>query len=266
MRFNFPQILARVFARGRCGGPRERSAHSVAVDNVLDRLSKYHCDVDKLAESIQSNLPKLKCQRGCAGCCIDDLRVLPVEAALIARTKLSPPVLTSAQAPPKEPALSDFFVRGDRGRCAFLNQDDACSIYAVRPLVCRVHGLPLRWREDDPPAEELLAEAGINPETLKLNGWEYRDICELNENLVEIETLPPAGCWDTDSHDRQLERFQVEFDEARQQAQDEIFGHQDDVGTTTSVLDELASTDGEIPLSELYHFLVHRDGIDHQGR
>jgi hypothetical protein len=30
------------------------------------------------------------------------------------------------------------------GRCAFLDDDGACTVYDARPFLCRTHGLPLR--------------------------------------------------------------------------------------------------------------------------
>jgi uncharacterized protein len=61
--------------------------------------------------------------------------VLPVEAYAIevaaARAGVSPP-----DGPASE-------------MCAFLDETGACSIYPVRPVLCRTHGLPLRSRHTE---------------------------------------------------------------------------------------------------------------------
>ncbi len=73
------------------------------------------------------------CRKGCADCCAPGPSVLPVEAFAI------------------ETTLEQRAATGDVGlpspgqeRCAFLDGEGACSIYDVRPLLCRTHGLPIR--------------------------------------------------------------------------------------------------------------------------
>lgn len=70
----------------------------------------------------------LACKRGCDSCCVDGLTVLPVEAALIE---------ASGHQPPPQAARRE-------GMCAFLDADGACTIYDVRPVLCRTHGLALK--------------------------------------------------------------------------------------------------------------------------
>jgi Fe-S-cluster containining protein len=108
--------------------------------------------------------PRLRCARGCAACCIDDLTVLEVEAARI-RSEYAPLL----RAGPPHPV----------GACAFLDEAGACRIYAARPYVCRTQGLPLRWFEEN-SAEEI---------------EEYNDICELNRCGPELSRLALDHCW-----------------------------------------------------------------------
>ena len=74
----------------------------------------------------------MQCARGCSSCCVDDLRVLPVEAEAIARHVEEHPITRVAPV----------------GRCAFLDDDGACTVYDARPFLCRTHGLPLRTEAD----------------------------------------------------------------------------------------------------------------------
>ncbi len=85
----------------------------------------------------------LVCKRGCASCCVDGLSVLPVEAALIEESGLMPPPVSAA------------------GACAFLDEDGACSIYPVRPVLCRTHGLALRTSAGGDDVNEGAPRAGL---------------------------------------------------------------------------------------------------------
>jgi hypothetical protein len=122
---------------------------------------------------------RLQCRRGCSACCVDDLTVFAVEAALI-RAR-APDVLRERPHAP--------------GACAFLDAAGACRVYAHRPYVCRTQGLPLRWVEFDAPGGPV----------------ERRDICPLNEAGPPIETLPAADCWELGPVEARLARIQAEL-------------------------------------------------------
>lgn len=118
-----------------------------------------HRTVDGLVQPLAAGLgDRLMCRRGCTACCVDDLTVFEVEAALICDRHAD--VLAGAAAP--------------LGACAMLGASGQCRVYASRPYVCRTQGLPLRW-----------AEAGA----------ERRDICPLNDEKGDLLALPAADCW-----------------------------------------------------------------------
>lgn len=145
---------------------------------VIDAVDRLHDAIDEAASAIAAQHGRrLRCGRGCSGCCVDDLTVFEVEAAAIVRRH--PDVL----ARPPHPT----------GACAFLDSDGACRVYASRPYVCRTQGLPLRWMEDD--------------------GCERRDICALNEEgEPPVEALPAAACWPIGPAETQLARLQATVD------------------------------------------------------
>ncbi len=102
-------------------------------------------DVDAQAARLtDAHRERLRCQKGCTACCRQPLSVPSVEAAHILSWLLRKgipdhdPAPTAADDHPLFDALS-----GDQP-CVFLTAGGACGIYPVRPLVCRVHGLPLR--------------------------------------------------------------------------------------------------------------------------
>jgi Fe-S-cluster containining protein len=96
------------------------------------------------------------CSAGCAACCHTWLSVSAVEAAEV----------RAALAGLPEEKRSDVRQRGQRElareahaeegpRCALLDDDDRCSVYAARPLVCRTQGHALRYPFGLIPSEAL---------------------------------------------------------------------------------------------------------------
>lgn len=98
-------------------------------------LAEYRAAVSKVDLAVSAASTRaadaLACKKGCDACCAAGLSVLPVESFAIQASGLAPP------AAPKP------------GMCAFLDASGACSVYAVRPLLCRTHGLPLRATQDE---------------------------------------------------------------------------------------------------------------------
>lgn len=136
-----------------------------ALSTALEGLRRLHHVVDRLSEPLrQHHVARLKCHRGCSGCCVDNLHVFSIEAARIRQEHASLLEKGSAHSP---------------GACAFLSEDGACRIYASRPYVCRTQGLPLRWFEVYHEQEIV----------------EHRDICPLNETEQAIEALDAEECW-----------------------------------------------------------------------
>ena len=123
---------------------------------------------------------RLRCRRGCAGCCVDGLTVFEVEAAVI-RAR-APDVLRETPHPP--------------GACAFLDAAGACRIHAHRPYVCRTQGLPLRWLDFDAPEPV-----------------ERRDVCALNEpGGPPLESLAAEDCWEIGPCEARLASLQAARD------------------------------------------------------
>lgn len=88
----------------------------------------------------------LHCQKGCDACCHAWLSVGPVEAERVR--------LGLAQLDPEARARVRGRGHGERAReqaaetpsrCAMLEDDGSCVIYAYRPLVCRSQGHALRY-------------------------------------------------------------------------------------------------------------------------
>jgi Fe-S-cluster containining protein len=89
------------------------------IDAASARLEKQHQN-------------QMACQKGCSMCC-ESLRLFPLELAAI-RQELGETMLS----------LPGKKFRLNPKACRFL-VNDACTIYASRPIICRTQGLPLLY-------------------------------------------------------------------------------------------------------------------------
>ncbi len=149
---------------------------------ALEAIRTFHEEVDRAVAEVTARLPlRLACARGCADCCVDELTVFPVEAD---RIRAEAPELLKSGLP--APA----------GKCAFLDENDACRVYRSRPYVCRTQGLPLRW-----------FEAG---------DAERRDLCPLSDEPLaasgrSLKDLESAQCWTLGPFESRLAGMQAEL-------------------------------------------------------
>ena len=93
------------------------------IDQEVAKLERYH-------------QKHLACKKGCDLCCLN-FSVFPVEFEAIRREcggKFD-----------VHRALDDT---GEPGSCLFL-KNHSCTLYASRPIICRTHGLPLFYLNND---------------------------------------------------------------------------------------------------------------------
>ena len=118
----------------------------------------------------------LSCKPGCHDCCTD-FGVFPVEYHAI----LSELRIANVTLPPPDPNAS----------CAFL-QNGLCAIYEHRPIICRTHGLPVAFADDEEGTMNVdfcpknFTEA--SPEALQFDGGNTLNLDQLNFELYEINT------------------------------------------------------------------------------
>ena len=107
------------------------------TDNV--QFLKYKILMDEIQQQTtyleKMHNKHMKCRNGCALCCID-FSVFPVEFYFI---------LNELKKKNFEPE-SD--VNAENDICVFL-KNNSCTIYQHRPIMCRTHGLPLLYANDD---------------------------------------------------------------------------------------------------------------------
>jgi len=102
-----------------------------AAAQILEKYKKLLSSIDALCEKITNNSDGgITCHTGCSSCCEAGIRLCPLEAFSIKQW-------SRRQTPPK-----------GNGSCIFL-ENDLCSIYDVRPVICRTHGYPLLYNGDE---------------------------------------------------------------------------------------------------------------------
>ena len=97
--------------------------------------------VDRICESIEARYGEhLSCRPTCSECCQAGLTVVLVEAAVIgdAYGISEERIFLQAGQPPLQ----------EEGNCAMLTEDGLCRIYKTHPILCRTHGFPLRYEEN----------------------------------------------------------------------------------------------------------------------
>lgn len=131
----------------------------------------------------------LQCGRGCDGCCRTRRTAWAVEVASVRRwlAEAPPALLERLQQRRQDPSVLD----GDR--CVFLNEEGACDVYPVRPVICRTHGPAAQ-------TEEGLVWCGLNFEGIDAEAvaelvpsTATLDLDRLNTILVLINNLHLAA-------------------------------------------------------------------------
>lgn len=92
--------------------------------------------VDRTLDRIRRRYPvHIACRKGCA-CGCRNLTIFPIEALSLSRAVQDMPAEAAARIG-KRAAGASFW------ECPLL-EDQACSLYPFRPVICRTHGFPLQ--------------------------------------------------------------------------------------------------------------------------
>lgn len=115
------------------------------TDKVIE---KYHelcsyCDTF-FTRAISVADTNMECRLGCGDCCILET-VCELEAYVISQHPGY--AATDARDIPDGAGIEAALSKQARS-CAFL-ENGTCTIYSVRPVICRTHGLPLQYRSEN---------------------------------------------------------------------------------------------------------------------
>lgn len=137
---------------------------------LLEKLGEWHAKLEAFFDqAFKQSRGQMKCASGCDQCCRVERTVFGIEADLIR-------AYVATNSLPSKP-------ESEANTCAFLDQGH-CTIYHVRPSICRTHGLVLK------------------------HGAEISH-CDLNFQ----DELPPKGNWlSSETADTVLATLQIAYE------------------------------------------------------
>ncbi|MBU0515730.1 MAG: YkgJ family cysteine cluster protein [Proteobacteria bacterium] len=155
-----------------------------AAQGHLDSLAR---EADRLFSKIAAEHPEpVRCRPGCDDCCRAVFLVSAVEGFVIARAVRDLPrqerrrvERQAAKAARKYEALlsggrlTDEVFSRERIDCPLL-VDNACALYDLRPITCRVYGVPTSVAGKGRTCPRSGFVAGRNYPTISLDGFEAR--------------------------------------------------------------------------------------------
>ena len=105
-------------------------------NKIFDKYLIIRNEVDKFAGKLEKIHHKnINCKKGCDSCCMD-YSIFPVEFSFILNELKNKGFRFEQTENQKE------------NGCVFL-KNHTCTIYENRPVICRTHGLPLIYANDD---------------------------------------------------------------------------------------------------------------------
>jgi len=120
---------------------------------------EYRALVEKVAGFCQGVSDRYRaemaCGPGCSSCCHAWLSVCGVERAQLTAAIAALPDDKRAELAARGREQQAREQQGRDARCALLDADGRCSVYAQRPLVCRTQGLALRYPQGFIPAASV---------------------------------------------------------------------------------------------------------------
>lgn len=142
-------------------------------------------EYDNLINAIESKNNRLlkehsahiNCKKTCSSCCLD-FKIVPVEKFII-HNKFSENNINTAS----------FIKSGNT--CKYLSNGE-CSIYQYRPIMCRTHGFPLLYLNEDETAYEF-------------------STCDLNFLDYDLDEVSEANSIMMDDHNYIINKLNIEF-------------------------------------------------------
>lgn len=138
----------------------------------FEKYNRLRNNIDQVSEKLYNqHKTHMQCRKGCDLCCMD-YSILPLEFHFI-KEELK-----------KENFQPDKTPSGNTdSSCIFLKNHE-CTIYKNRPVICRTHGLPLLFTNDD-------------------YEWEL-STCELNFRQFNYEKFNPDNTYPQDTYNSKL--------------------------------------------------------------
>jgi Fe-S-cluster containining protein len=116
------------------------SYFSHSADKKLALLALYQRSQEKFYDIEEHWRKQITCKKGCAHCCKIRAVSTPIEAELAVdyATKNNIPIDTARLEKQKDMDVEEYMFSPHR-TCVFLQEDNTCGIYPVRPFACRTY-------------------------------------------------------------------------------------------------------------------------------
>ena len=150
------------------------------MSDAYEQYQRLVARVDAFGQAICQRYPtQITCHAGCDGCCYQQFTVFPVEAHHLARavTALSQEARQHLLARLQQ---ADSWRMIDTPSPCVLLEHGRCSLYAHRPLICRIHGFPVS-----------------SPMIERPDGGQ-RDCCPLNFTDAPLQDIVPQAVYNLD--------------------------------------------------------------------
>jgi uncharacterized protein len=141
------------------------------MSDARARLAELYARVDAFFARAAARLPGpggVTCHAGCADCCRHRFTVTAIEAEVVAEGLASLPSETRAALAARASSPDDA--------CPALEADGRCAVYAFRPVICRTHGLPIRFTAAGPRSLPVLDACPRN--------FQGRDLAALPADVI----------------------------------------------------------------------------------
>jgi Fe-S-cluster containining protein len=137
---------------------------------ILEEYRELITDIESMMKAITAEhfSTVLQCRPGCSECCMQ-FSVLPLEAAILA-TELN---------------LKGATRSGKSEKCLLLH-DDLCTVYDLRPIICRTQGLALAYIDEEAGAIEVSACPLNFPDDYPFNHDNVLYMDQFNQRLAEL--------------------------------------------------------------------------------
>lgn len=153
---------------------------SAVGPSARERLEQLFAKVDAFFAGAERAFPGadgITCHAGCDDCCQRRFSVTALEAEVMAEALDALPEQARR-------ALAER-AADPSGPCALLHEDGRCAAYEARPLICRTHGLPIRFAE----ARHLPVVQPVSIDACRRN-FSGRDLHALpREHVLDQDTL-----------------------------------------------------------------------------
>jgi len=135
----------RQFFMDRVSKSVQRIMKEPEVDGASDAAETVQQMAEKVCAELVGRDHRIACSEGCSHCCVVNVSILPPEAEAICNYLLSVSTEEELELLRKKLHALDLETRWlddeerimARKQCAFLTEAGSCSIYPVRPLLCR---------------------------------------------------------------------------------------------------------------------------------